>query len=137
MSVAKLLLSGLLVASGLILGTFTLHGYLDPQWLQRQMQAANPHDSGAKWVLSIEEQSPSEAEIAPEEGGPRHGPIKTALRPDAADAKAAAAKAKKLADKKLAEKKLAEKRRAEQKAKEQTASQWPWNWLSSLTAAKQ
>ena len=39
MSLFKLFLSGLLVAGGLILGAFTLHGYLDPQWAQRQAQA--------------------------------------------------------------------------------------------------
>ena len=32
MSVAKLLLSGLLVASGLILGAFTLHAAFAPEW---------------------------------------------------------------------------------------------------------
>ena len=32
MSVTKLLFSGLLVASGLILGAFTLHGAFAPEW---------------------------------------------------------------------------------------------------------
>ena len=41
MSLAKLFLSGLLVAGGLILGAFTLHGYFDPQWAQKQALAAS------------------------------------------------------------------------------------------------
>ena len=59
MSVARLLLSGLLVASGLILGAFTLHGYFDPQWLERQAAAAGQRlpASEAKWVTSVQDRS--------------------------------------------------------------------------------
>ena len=41
MSSARLCLAGLLVAGGLILGAFTLHGYFDPQWAQKQAQAVS------------------------------------------------------------------------------------------------
>ena len=46
MSLARLFVSGLLVAGGLILGAFTLHGYLDPQWAQRQALAASAEAQG-------------------------------------------------------------------------------------------
>src|SRR5262245_30363814 len=54
MSLARLFLSGLLIAWGLILGAFTLHGYFDPNWLQRQMQAANVREA-AKAPSAINE----------------------------------------------------------------------------------
>lgn len=44
MSVARVLLSGVLVAGGLVLGTFAVHGYLDPNWTQSQLAAAAMQD---------------------------------------------------------------------------------------------
>lgn len=137
MSLAKLFLSGLLIAGGLILGAFTLHGYFDPQWAQRQAQvqtaavgerrnvpkAINTFEGRSRFVSSRGESASSAA---------RHGatPPVSAVRPLAAttgpagivkavDAKAAA--------KGPVKKKVAEK----PKTPPQQASVWPWNLFSS------
>jgi hypothetical protein len=152
MSVAKLLLSGLLVASGLILGAFTLHGYFDPEWLERQAAAAGQRSPAGmpKWSTSVDDRS-RVMSIVPEGSGPSK-PAKPGPNPDArADARADAkpdarppsradADAEK-AKRRLAAKKLAEKRKAEEaqkaekeekaKASQQATFQWPWNWLGN------
>jgi hypothetical protein len=43
-----MLLSGILVACGLVLGAFTLHGYFDPHWLQNQLVAASTRERSAR-----------------------------------------------------------------------------------------
>jgi hypothetical protein len=137
MSVVRLLIAGLMVASGLILGTFTLHGYFDPQWRERQLQAAGtPGRVTEPWATSTRAgnaviQEPAVAVPKP----PPQAAVKPAPKPDAAiadaDAEAkAAAKAKRLAEKKRAEKKKAEEAHKLEKAKqksEQTTFQWPWS----------
>jgi hypothetical protein len=148
MSVAKLLLSGLLVASGLILGAFTLHGYFDPEWLERQAAAAGQRSPAGvpKWSTSVDDRN-RVMSIVPEGSGPSK-PAKPGPNPDArADARADAkppsradADAEK-ARRRLAAKKLAEKRKAEEAQKAQKAEkakgsqqatfQWPWNWLGN------
>jgi hypothetical protein len=141
MSVAKLLLSGLLVASGLILGAFTLHGYFDPQWLERQAAAAGQRmpASEAKWVTSVQDRSRVMSVVA--KGAEATQPAKTAPKADAksdakppsqADADAEKAK-RRLAAKKLAEKRKTEEAQKAEKAKEsqQATFQWPWNWFSN------
>jgi hypothetical protein len=141
MSVAKLFLSGIMVASGLVLGAFTLQGYFDPRWQLRQTEAAETRGrvSGA-WTTSTHvaaghtvAREPTTAQPRVEKTGLK--PDAGAPNPDAADAKGAAAKERKrLAEKKLAEQKLAEKRQAEEvrkAAEQQTTFKWPWNWFAN------
>jgi hypothetical protein len=139
MSVVKLFVSGVLVASGLILGAFTLHGYFDPQWQVRQMRAAETSGrvSGA-WATSTHVAVGRTAAKAVASAQPITE--KTGLKPDAgpphteaAEAKAAAAKARKrLAEKKLAEKRQAEEvRKVEEATQQQATFQWPWNWFAN------
>jgi hypothetical protein len=139
MSVAKLFVSGVLVASGLILGAFTLHGYFDPQWQVRQMQAGETRArvSGA-WTTSTHVAAGRTARQ--EAASPQPTVRKTSVKadagppnPESVEAKAAAAKARKrLAEKKLAEKRQAEQaRRVEQAAQQQATFQWPWNWFAN------
>jgi hypothetical protein len=151
MSVAKLLLAGLLVASGLILGAFTLHGYFDPQWLERQAAAAGQRlpAGEARWVTSVQDRGRVMSVVA--KGAEGAQPAKTApkadtkadAKPDAKPPGRADADAEK-ARRRLAAKKLAEKRKAEEaqkaekaekaekaKASQQATFQWPWNWLSN------
>jgi hypothetical protein len=145
MSVARLLLSGLLVASGLILGAFTLHGYFDPQWLERQAAAAGQRlpASEAKWVTSVQDRSRVMSVVAKGTEGskPAKTPPKAETRaeakPDAKPPSQADADAEK-ARRRLAAKKLAEKRKAEEadkaekaKGSQQATFQWPWNWFSN------
>ena len=142
MSLAKLLLSGFLVAGGLILGAFTLHGYFDPQWLQRQAQATKPREPAQEPKSINAFQSRSRFVTTPataQDTAAQPQVVKASARPDAksaeaADAKAAAARAaarRKLAEKKKAEKEQAEKAEKIAKAKQQPQQatfQWPWNW---------
>jgi hypothetical protein len=133
MSVTRLLLSGLLVASGLILAAFTLHGSFDA----RQMQASsaqgpalkpwstNTFEAGGRLVAASAGKSEQQL---PQAQPARPGPKLDGKRPGAsAAAKAAtAAKARRLAEKRLAEKALKAKQ-----PPQQAALQWPWNWLGN------
>jgi hypothetical protein len=117
MSVTRLLLSGLLVASGLILAAFTLHGAFDPHWPMHASGATGP--ALKPWSTNT---------VIKPDAAPQAAPAQDAKA--TADARAAALARKK----KLAEKRRAEKQLAEQKAKEQpqqAALQWPWNWLGN------
>ena len=130
MSLAKLFLSGLLIAGGLILGAFTLHGYFDPQWAQRQVQAAAAREQPpatkasdtfqgrSRFVASRAEQSnpgaKSQAVIAHAATGPnpvvKAADAKTATKPPPA------------------KKKVAEKPKP---PPQQASAQWPWNLFSN------
>lgn len=137
MSVARLLLSGLLVASGLILGAFTLHGTFAPQ-LPLLMQATGPGGpAGKAWVTTTRVAAGS-AKVQKADTPPLQP---ASLRQDARPASTAAANAKAAAEKarrRRTAKRRAEKRPAEaqklEKAKEQPQQatfQWPWNWLGN------
>jgi hypothetical protein len=128
MSVAKLLLSGLLVASGLILGAFTLHGHFAPQW---EVQATAPaaRNKALSPADPIHEKSRGvPGGIAPDSWAPQ---LVKAEAPDPAAADAEAKARKRLAEKKLAEKRLAQKK---DKAEPEEEPQTVFSWLSSLLA---
>jgi hypothetical protein len=130
MSLAKLFLSGLLIAGGLILGAFTLHGYFDPQWAQRQAQVAgarerprepkaiNTFQGRSRFVASRAEQA------SPATTKPSAATTTTAVGAPNAFVKAADTKtvAKPQVKKKVAEK---------PKPPPQQASVWPWNLFSN------
>jgi hypothetical protein len=123
-SLARLFLSGLLVAGGLILGAFTLHGYFDPDWVSRQMQAANARPSDPPVVNTFKSRSRFVASRAepPSAANPivkvsaNSAPAAVDARPDAKAAAKAAAK-----------KKVAEKAKRPQEA----SVQWPWNLFNN------
>jgi hypothetical protein len=119
MSVAKLLLSGLLVASGLILGAFTLHAWFAPEWQVQALPA--PRTPQPIDALAGHDRVP--AGVVPNNWAPRL--IKSDPKPPAvSDVEAVKAK-KRLADKKLAEK----RQKADQpKQEEQTV----FSWLTGL-----
>ena len=75
MSSARLCLAGLLVAGGLILGAFTLHGYFDPQWVQKQAQAASlgERSSGMAKAVNVFRQQRRNRFISAQDGEPRRG----------------------------------------------------------------
>lgn len=142
MSLFKLFLSGLLVAGGLILGAFTLHGYFDPQWAQKQAQAAKagpaerPQDAAAinafqgrakKFETTTRAEVPApEAKVQPVSASV----VKAPARPDVgtADPKSAQAKATAKAE---AKKKAAERPPPADKAKTaQQPQQASFEWLS-------
>jgi hypothetical protein len=134
MSLFRLLLSGLLVASGLILGAFTLHGYFDPQWAQRQTQAAAKADraAGPKGLNTFPNRTrfiTSRADRADPDSRPQAsaGTITRAHNPQgsikAADTKPAA---------KPASKRAAEKAKKAPPPQQQQASfVWPWNLFNN------
>jgi hypothetical protein len=128
MSLAKLFLSGLLIAGGLILGTFTLHGYFDPQWAQRQALAAgagerakepraiNRFQGRSRFVSSRAD--PANAGVRP--------PAATPAGVAASNAIVKASQVKSTA-KAPVKKKVAEK----PKPPPQQASVWPWNLFAN------
>ena len=130
MSLAKLFLSGLLIAGGLILGAFTLHGYFDPQWTQRQVLAAGAREQPREAKASNTFQGRSRF-VATRAEQPSAG-----TKPQAVIAHAAtgtnpmvkAADAKTATKPPPAKKKLAEKHKP---PPQQASAQWPWNLFSN------
>jgi|RhiMetdeSRZDD1v2_1073273.scaffolds.fasta_scaffold186533_3 hypothetical protein len=120
MSVAKLLLSGLLVASGLILGAFTLHATFAPEW---EVQASATARSYARPPSAQASQEPDRVTGAdvPDNWAPRLIKAPDPKPPAAPDAKAADAK-----------KKLAEKNEKKKQKAKQEEPQTVFSWLSGL-----
>ena len=123
MSLAKLFLSGLLIAGGLILGTFTLHGYFDPQWAQRQALAAGAGER-PKEPRSVNRFQGRSRFVSS-----RADAATPSVRPPAATPTPIAAKASntKPVAKAPVKKKVAEK----PKPPPQQASVWPWNLFAN------
>lgn len=123
MSLARLFVSGLLVAGGLILGAFTLHGYFDPQWAQRQALAA---DAGER---AKEPRAVNTFQGRSRFVSSRAEPARPGTRPLAATTSPAIAKASdtRPVAKAPAKKKVAEK----PKPTPQQASVFPWNLFSN------
>jgi hypothetical protein len=127
MSLARLFLSGVLVASGLILGAFTLHGYLDPDWAQRRMTVAGARASEPPAVDAFSNRSQFVARQGEGTSPLVAPPAKTATKsPSAkADSKAPA--------KPVVKKKVAEKPAKQENAKppQQASVGFPWNLFSN------
>jgi hypothetical protein len=123
MSVAKLLLSGFLVAGGLILGAFTLQRHFAPEGETRTIALIEAGIAPRAADTVREPSRPAPGVIAPD---------KWTARLVRAESEAdAAAKAQK---RQAAEKKAAEKRQAQKKAKEeepQTVFPWLWNLIAN------
>ena len=125
MSLARLFVSGLLVAGGLILGAFTLHGYLDPQWAQRQALAAGAGERPKEPRAINTFQGRSRFVSS------RAEPASPSIRPLAAPTTPAVVKAsdtRPVAKAPVAKKKVAEKSK---QPPPQQASVWPWNLFSN------
>lgn len=136
MSLAKLFFSGLLIAGGLMLGAFTLHGYFDPQWGQRQAQAQSAavgeRRNAPKAINTFQGRSRFVGSRG-ESANPAARPAVSAVRPLAATT--GPANIVKAADTKAAvkgpvKKKVAEKPKPPPQPPQQ-ASVWPWNLFSS------
>jgi hypothetical protein len=124
MSSARLCLAGLLVASGLVLGAFTLHGYFDPQWETKQTQAAGPRaPAAAKQALPALQGR--NRFIAREEKQPA-SPVRVTTAASPSPTKVAAPPAAKPAPPR---KKTAEK--AKPPAEQQASFLWPWNLFNN------
>jgi hypothetical protein len=118
MSVTRLLVCGLLVASGLTLAAFTLHGAFDA----RQVAVAGapggaPGPALKPWSTSTFGAKGGLVAASPEPG---------ARRPSAAAPDARAARKKRRAQKRPAEPTRKTKPQAQQ-----TASQWPWSMFGN------
>ena len=124
MSVARLLLSGLLVSTGLILGAFTLRGHFASQW---EVQATGPSEAEREAQLAaLQERSrPPPPEPAPDSWSAQL--VRTEAAPAAADPEAAKAR-RRLIEKKLAEKRLAQKKEQEKAKPEEPQTVFPWLW---------
>ncbi len=137
MSLARLFLSGVLIAGGLILGAFTLHGYLDPDWAQRRMMAAGagPKPSEPPAIDPLTGRSRFVAGQGNQPSPSANPGSKTAAKspspssPIQADAKTPA---KPAAKKKVAEKTDKAEKSDKAKRPQQAASVgWPWNLFSN------
>ena len=136
MSSLRLLLSGSLVASGLTLGAFTLHGAFDPQRSQKQAAGRSEPADEPKGVSAFQTRTHfAGSEKGAQDAAPRAA--KAGATPEAKPADTITAEEK--AARAAARRKLAEKRRAERaeekaaKAKQEPPPQqatltWPWNW---------
>ncbi len=130
MSLAKLFLSGLLIAGGLMLGTFTLHGYFDPQWAQKQTQAVSARERPreAKAINTFEGRSRFVSSRREQASPGNRSPAA------ATTAVASPAGVVKAADTRTSAKPLPAKKKVAEKPKKpppQQASIWPWNLFSN------
>ena len=132
MSVVRLLLSGVLVAGGLVLGTFTLHGYLDPKWTQNQLAASATGSKPPADLQARPGQFASRSRFVATNAAEVLQPhvVKASTRPTPApaavqrtDSKSAAGKP---AAKPAARKKIAANRKPP--PAQQASLQFPWNW---------
>lgn len=128
MSLARLFLSGLLVAGGLILGAFALHGYFDPNWAQRQMQAATGRPAEPPVISTFKGRDRFVAGRAEPSRPTAHPIVKASVTTaPAADPRVENRPSAKTA----AKKKTAEKEKEKAKRPQQASVQWPWNLFSN------
>lgn len=126
MSSIRLCLAGVMVAAGLILGGFTLHGYFDPQWEAKHSRTSDvraaapakvvPAQHGRNRFVAREDRSPAvPARMTAATPAVTSSPAKVAAPPPKSSAQR-----KKVADK------------PKQTPSEQQASfLWPWNPFSN------
>ena len=129
MSVARLLISGLLVASGLVLAAFTLYGAFDGGQVQASgglpLKPWSTNTFGARGRLVA-------ASVAPGSEGGKAPPPQTGSQPDAKPPSAAASDAKAAKKKKRAEKRSSEQAQKSKQPPQQAAFQWPWSgWFGN------
>lgn len=128
MSLARLFLSGLLVAAGLILGAFTLHGYFEPNWAQQQMQAATRRPAEPPVISTFKGRDRFVAGRVE----PSRPPANPIVKASVAAAPAPDPRAENRPSvKTAAKKKTAEKEKEKTKRPQQASAQWPWNLFSN------
>jgi hypothetical protein len=134
MSSLRLLLSGSLVASGLVLGAFTLHGTFEPQGSQKQAAERSGPVGEPKGVSAFQTKtyfagSEKGAEDAARRAG-KAGAVPETKPTDTMTVEEKAAVRRKLAEKRRAER--AENEKADKAKREPPPQQatlaWPWNW---------
>jgi hypothetical protein len=121
MSVSRLLLSGLLIASGIILGAFTLRAMVAPEWKVQASAVVRPY-AKPKPADTHQESDRAAAADVPDNWAARLVKAPDPKPAPPTDAKAAEAK-----------KKLAEKQKPKQEGEEEEEeSQTVLSWLQSL-----
>jgi hypothetical protein len=135
MSVTRLLICGLLVASGLTLGAFTLHGAFD----ERQVATAGtpggaPGPALKPWFTSTFGAKGGPVAVgadAPDPRLPKMQARQAGAKPAARAPGAAAPDGKAAKKKRRTEKRPTEPTRKTKQQPQQTASQWPWSWFGN------
>jgi hypothetical protein len=127
MSPVRLCLAGVLVAAGLILGGFTLHGYFDPQWEAKQSRTADLHATAP--AKAVPAQHGRSRFVAREERSPAVPARMTTTAPtvSASAAKVAAPPPKSPA----ARKKTVAEKPKQTPSQQQASFAWPWNPFSN------
>jgi hypothetical protein len=127
MAIARLLVAGIMVASGIVLGTFAALGYLDPNWTQNQLAAASKREPPAdpKSAINTFRRTrfvANETE-APSQPKPQPPVVKAPAKPTPRAAETASVEQKHIV------KTSATKKPAKQpvQAQQAAAVQWPWN----------
>jgi hypothetical protein len=126
MSVTRLLLSGLLVTSGLILAAFTLHGAFDTWQVQASGAQGPPIKPWATHTYGASGRLVATSSDAPKPGLSKT-PGRASPKPDGDPKADARARRKRQAEKRQAQK----AQRAKQPSPQQAALQWPWNWFGN------
>jgi hypothetical protein len=127
MSSIRLCLAGVLVAAGLTLGGFTLHGYFDPQWEAKQSRTSDVRAAAPAKVVPA--QHGRNRFVAREERSPAVPARMTAATPavPSSPAKVATPLPKSSAPRK---KVVAEKPK-QTPSQQQASFLWPWNPFSN------
>lgn len=128
MSAARILVSGVLVAGGLVLGTFTAAGYLDPQWTQNQLAAtARREPASEPKSLSVFRRTRFVSEAVAEQRHPDRPIVRTSTKasPKTSEARAVPGR---LTSRPPSKKKAVERARDPPRKAQQTAAQFQWPW---------
>ena len=129
MSSTRLCIAGVLVASGLILALFTLQGYFDPHWAQKQSSTtATPLTTGA--VALPVAQGRSRFVDAGDTGPPRASVARAQPSQVAPSSRSQAKTASTSPPSKASRKRVVEKVKASP-AEQQASFQWPWNLFNN------
>ena len=116
------------MAGGLVLGTFTAAGYLDPQWTQNQLAAtAGREPTGEQKSLGVFRRTRFVSEAVAQQR-PADPPIvrtSTKADPKTSDARPATAKP---ANKSPPKKKVVERAKDPPPKSQQAAAQFQWPW---------
>ena len=128
MSAARIFVSGVLVAGGLILGAFALTGYLDPQWTQNQLAAtARQEPAGEPKSVSVFRRTRFVSEAVAEQRPPDPPLVRTSTKasPKASEVHPATGRP---ASKPPSKKRVAERAKDPPPKTQQAAAQFQWPW---------
>jgi hypothetical protein len=128
MSVARILVSGVLVAGGLVLGAFSAAGYLDPQWAQNQLAAtARREPAGEQKSLSVFRRTRFVSKAVTDQRALDRTPVRVSTKASPKTFEVRPAKGRP-ASRPPSKKKVIERGKVQPPKAQQTAAQFQWPW---------